>query len=220
MVSQQKTAQMPIARHYYWVQEEFIRLRDKLAAAMATPSRVMGLEIVDGQAALMIWEQSLRRTTTRLPLLLRIFSSTVLARSQRPDQADTQRALIPLEQEVNRLIALHRQLWQQPFSAKMQEGQVLLSRCIGKIASDLHELFSFFIDTVSACARGGQRGETTYQWHNEISCRAEMAEYRSWLKAISHSTCRAKGLLALPRLLGAMLAGLEERGAILSNPMP
>lgn len=180
MVSPQQTAQKLIAPHYYWVQEEFIRLRAKLEVVKARPFQARGLEIVDGRAALKIWEQGLRQSSKRLHALLHSFSNTILAGVRCPSRLDTQRALITLEQEVNRLIALHRQLRQQPFALKFQEGQTLLSLCIEKIASDLNDLFSFFITTVEAHVREGEAQAAAHVWDKEIGCRTEIAEYKNW----------------------------------------
>ncbi len=208
-----------IAPHYYWLQEEFRRIRAKLEAEMARPTIPMGLEIVEGKAALNIWEHGLRRTTRRLPSLLRSFSATILARSQRPSHRQTQRVVIGLEQEVNRLLALHRQLWQQPFSQNFRQGQELLSRCIEKIAADLHDLFTFFIATVEAYAGKVEVGPGSHVWDREIHCRVEMTAYKSWSDAILPPSLLCNGLLALPRLVHGLLAGVDNRGDILPDLM-
>lgn len=208
-----------IAPHYYWVQEEFIRVRAKLAAAMARPAVPMGREIIAGNAALKIWEQALRRSSRRLPSLLRSFSATILARSRRPSRRQTQRLVIGLEQEVNRLLALHRQLWQQPFSQNLRQGQELLSRCIEKIAADLHDLFTFFISTVEGYAGKVMVRPGCHVWEGEINCRAEMTAYKSWSDAILPPSLLRQGLLALPRLVHGLLAGVDNRGDILPDLM-
>lgn len=183
MTSKDGQVQTPIAPHYYLVQEEFTRLRDKIEGAMARPARPMGLEIVDGKAALKIWEQYLRKSTRRLPALFRAFSMAILSRSRRPSIRHTQQALIPIEQEIAGLIALHRQLWQQPLPPDFKEGQELLSRCIEKIAADLHDLFAFFITTVEL-STGTKIASASYLWQNEIGCQTEMAEYSSWFRNV------------------------------------
>lgn len=219
MARQQEKQQLPIAPHYYWVQAEFARLRDKLEAAMKRPSRPMGLGIVDGPSALKIWEQSLRTTKRRLPVLLHSFSNTVLARSRRPSHVDRQRALIPLEQEVNRLIALHRQLWQYSFLPRYEQGQILLGKCIEKIATDLQDLFTFFIVTMEECAGGQGAGRSMYHCNKEINCRAEMAEYKSWSLEIFQPLSMTKTILFVPRLLHSLIPGVENRGSVLSDLM-
>lgn len=217
MARPHKTEQMPIPPHYHWVRQEFRRFRDKLEAVMVRPARPMGLEIVDGKAALKIWEQELQRQARRLPSLLRAFSDTILARSQRPGHVQAQGALIRLEQEINRLLALHRQLWHQPLPAQMQEGQVLLSCCLEKIAADLQDLFSFFVESMAAWANGEQPGTSTCLWDKEISCRVELKAYNSWFQRLWPSSWQAMGARALPRFFRALLAGLEGRGAVLAD---
>ncbi|MEN8257998.1 MAG: hypothetical protein ABFS09_09075 [Thermodesulfobacteriota bacterium] len=185
MTRRQERQQTKIAPHYQLVQKEFIRLRAKLEVVMVCPAtKPMGREIIDAKAALIIWEKSLRKTAKRLPPFFHSFSATILARSRRPCRIKTLQAIIPLEQGINQLTALHRQLWQQPLGGKWHEGQVLLSRCIKKITADLVELFSFFISTVEAYSFGLKAKKRTYLWDKEIACQLEMAEYRSWKKSM------------------------------------
>lgn len=217
MASHQQTAQLPIAPHYFWVQSEFCRLRDKLEAGMMRPVRPMGMAVVDGSSALKIWEQGLRRTRRRLPGLLHTFSNTILAGSRRPSPVDRQGALIPLEQEVNHLLALYRQLWQHSLGHKQERGQVLLAACIEKIGADLHDLFTFFITTVAAHAAGQQPGRSTYVYTKEIACRAEMAEYQSWWLETSQPLSVKNGTALLSRFVHSLIAG--GRGSLVSGLM-
>lgn len=214
MANQQGTAQTIITPHYYWVQQEFTRLRNKLEAAFEAPSLPMGLEIVDGKSALKIWEQGLLKNTRRLPSLLRSFSITILEGSRQPTQIHTQRALIPLAQEVNRLIALHRQIWQQPLSQDLQKGQALLSRCLEKIAADLDDLFTFFITSLKACANEPEQTPTTHVWDREICCRSEMAAYKSWWRGVAQPTTPTHSLIGLFHLVQRLMGRTETRNAL------
>ncbi|MBU0681802.1 MAG: hypothetical protein KKD73_10320 [Proteobacteria bacterium] len=217
MGSREKIGQMSIAPHYYWVQDEFARLRGKLAAAMVRPARPMGLEIMDGRTALQIWEKGLQKRTKKISSLLHVFSNTILVKHRKPSRLQTEWALIPLEQEVNHLIALHRQLWQQPFSYNYHEGQVLFSCCIEKIATDLDDLFNFFISTMEQGIEDVDARTVSHIWDKEISCRTEMTEYKSWFARNADPLVMAKRVVDLPCILHGLFTGVARRGRFLPD---
>ncbi len=212
MTSTQGLQKNHVEPHYYLVREEFLRFARKLESALERPQYVAGREIIDSRAALKLWVRCLNRTRRKIPCLLHSLSFTILARSRRPSKRETERALIPLEQEINQLVVLHRQLWQQPCAPQFQEGQALLSSCLEKIAADLTDLFTFFAATVDAVAAGSTDGTLSHVWDTEVGCRLQMASYMHWAGEVFDSTSfPGTVILTALRFLRGFLALLEGR---------
>lgn len=214
MKSPQEMEKAIIAPQYDWLEEEFTRLRAKLEAAFVSPCQPRGLAIVNGRAALKIWERCLGRTIGRLPFLFAFLANTVFAKHKRPRRRQAERVIIAIEQEVNRLIALRRQLWQQPLATRNQEGQLLLSRCIDKIAADLNDLLTFFVSRRADYGKGLGRGGSLSLGDKGISCRAEMVKYKRWFSGVDLHELRPKWSLSLSRFFYGVSIGGQGRGVI------
>ena len=216
MTGQQKKQETTIAPHYYLIRDQFDRLREKLEKSLVPPATLpIGWQGVDPKAALMLWEKGLRRTERKLTSLFHSFSFTILARPRSASYSEVQQALVPLEQEVNRLIALHSHLWQQPFAGKWHDGRLLLWRCLKKICADLENIFTFFISRVEACSDGEKEAGCRYVWDGEIRCEIEMAEYKAWQQTMVRTSRLSLKTRMLPRLFQGFVQRLEERYSLI-----
>jgi hypothetical protein len=169
-----------IAPHYLIVSQEFSRLHDKLSRALRTRPRSGGPAIHDGLAALSLWEQWLRESASRLPGGLRRLSATILAQPRRPDPRRTMAAVIAVEQEVGRLIHLHRHLTSHPLAPCHEEGRRLLLRCLDNLAQDLLELFAFFTNTMAAHSQSTPARPGTHVWTRPLTCGPHWSAYQAW----------------------------------------
>ncbi len=212
MAGHQKAPQTTIAPHYYLVRKQFLRLRKKLEATMEPPANPpIGRQVVDPRAAFRLWEKGLRRSERKLTSFFHSFSFTILARSRSASLAQVQQALVPLEQEVNRLVALQSILWQQSFAGRWHEGRLLLWHCLKKICGNLEKIFTFFVSLVEACSGGEKAASHTYIWDGEIHCEIEMAAYKAWLETMAKTSCLSLKTRMLPDVFQGFVQRLEER---------
>lgn len=176
-----------IAPHYFVVCREFSRLHDKLSRALVSPTRPHGPVVQDGLAALDLWQRWLQESAKRLPAQLRRFSATILAPSSRPDQRRTMAAIIDLEQEVGRLIHLHKQLSSQSMTAGYEEGRRLLACCLTNLAQDLLDLFAFFCKTMAAHIQAAPARPRTHVWTRPLTCGPYWPAYRTWRQGLAEA---------------------------------
>jgi hypothetical protein len=168
-----------LPRHYYQVALDFSRLSAKITTACNLDVPPIFLAVKDPATTLLEWDTAFQQYTRPLVRIFHHLTTHVLGTARHIKITETVRALVPLEQQVYRLLTLRKIVQRQPLPKRWQRGQALFLSRIDKILAEIEHILRYF-NTVIVQSENKTGRPTRHIWDREIECRTESQAFYAW----------------------------------------
>ncbi len=198
--------QNPLPRHYYQVALDFKRLATRIALACQKKQPTVTFMVADPATILRDWDTSFQRYIRPLARIFHAISSQVLTRQNGLTLHDTVQSLVPLEQQVYRLLTLREMVQKHRFPQGWQRGQAFFLARIDKILADMQGILRYFNILVLRSQQDPQP-TGTYTWDSEIECRLQSETFYNWCQEMNcpvplHYFCKMLARRAVEQIRG------------------